>query len=246
MNIVNSFSHCVYVNSCDIGPEQRIKIRPLLHYLQEAAVGHSNQAGDTFSKQLRQGKVWVLTRLHLQLERIPAWEEEVTIHTWSYGTESIYALREFSLANDEHTFGAATSQWVMIDTKKRRPVRLSSEQLEGYGIRQERMIQDPFEPLPSINHADREIEVPVLRGHLDSLNHVNNAFYAEWCFESLPEKITGARSLQALEIAFRKEALYGDRLISQTQRKGDLFLHRLVRHSDQSEIVVARSRWFSS
>jgi len=248
MEVPNFYVLDETVRSCDIGPDYRIKMRPLLHNLQEAAVGHSRQARDEFPEQLRRGSVWVLTRLHLRMDRFPRWEEKFRIETWSAAIESLYAVRDFRIEDESGVCGVATTQWILIDVGKRRPMRIPPDMGKGYGRRSERALDDAFDPLPGFHEAQFSQSFAVRRSDLDSLNHVNNAFYADWCLDAVPNSRLEGMKLTEFEAAYKKEAVYGDILDSQALVEQDengetVFLHRLVRQSTKDIVVEARSRW---
>ena len=60
-------------------------------YLQEVA-GHHADALDVSMRRLQaDDRAWVLSHLHLALDRPPCGNETVTIETWSLGLEELYA-----------------------------------------------------------------------------------------------------------------------------------------------------------
>lgn len=239
------------VRSYEIGPDQRIKVRPIMHHLQEAASGHSRQAGNSFPEQLRVGVVWVFSRVHLRMGRYPRWDEEIRIETWSHEIGSLYATREFRIEDESGFCGAATTRFLLMDIAKRRPVRIPKGLGEGYNSRPVRQIDDPFDPLPGFEEAAHVRVFHVRRGDLDSLDHVNYALSVEWCLESLPaERIQGMR-LASVEVAYRKESVYGDEIRAESvEAPSDdgtqTFLHRLVRGSNGDLLTEGRSKWVLS
>ncbi len=250
MVVKNSYLLQHTIRSVEIGPDQRLKIRPLIHLLQESAVGHSRQAGDTFPQQIKRGTVWVLTRLHIQMQRYPLWEETLKINTWSAEIGNLYAVREFQLEDENGSCGVVTSQWILINIQRRRPTRILAELEKGYGNHPVRLIDDPFDPLPSLQEVQFTHPFTVLRCHLDSLNHANNAFYVDWCLESIPHDVISTMHLASIEISFKKEAVYGDQITSESQlshedKDGKTFLHHLIRASDNEKLIEARSHWQS-
>lgn len=236
------------VRSYDVGPDQTIKVRPLLQYLQEAASGHARQAGDTFDEQVRRGAVWVLSRLHLSMQRLPRWGETIRIETWSAGIGTFQAIRDFRIEDAGGQCGAATTQWVLIDVAKRRPVQISPDLEDAYGRRPEREIDDPFRPLPELDAPKHHRRILVRRGDLDPANHANNAAVVEWCLEGLPaERLDGLQPV-SIEVAFKKELFDGDELLAESQEVAvesgrPVFLHRLGRIGDGLVTAVARTKW---
>ena len=222
------------VRSYEIGPDQRIKVRPIMHHLQEAASGHSREVGNSFPDQIRAGVVWVFSRVHLRMDRFPCWDERIRIETWSCEIGSLYATREFRIEDETGVCGAATTRFLLMDIAKRRPVRIPKNLAGKYNSRPVRIVDDPFDPLPGFEKPQNTREFHVRRGDLDSLNHVNYAMSVEWCLESLPAEWIEGKRLASVEIAYRKESVYGDNIRAESaQISGEdgvvTCLHRLVR-----------------
>ena len=72
------------------------------------------------------------------------------------------------------------------------------------------------------------------------MRHVN---YIEWAVESTPLDIYRKKNLTELEISFRAESKYGDRIIAQSEVHEDICLYKLTRLSDGRELAVVRTRW---
>jgi len=72
-----------------------------------------------------QGFTWMLHRLHILLHKMPLKEEIVTIETWPSGIDRLFALRDYRMfREDGEELVRATSEWMYIDMKRRRPLRL--------------------------------------------------------------------------------------------------------------------------
>jgi len=83
----------------------------------------------------------------------------------------------------------------------------------------------------------------VLRSDLDSNHHVNNAIYAGWALETVPDEIA-AGTLSELEISFRAEVLYGEAVLSRCVVTGPgLCLHQIINKKDNRELARLRTRW---
>ena len=54
----------------------------LCNWLQEAAGNHANALGWSVDALAPKGLTWVLSRLHLEIGRLPAWKEVVRVATW--------------------------------------------------------------------------------------------------------------------------------------------------------------------
>ncbi len=248
MSVPDRYIFTERVRSYEIGPDRRIKVRPIMHYLQEAASGHSKQAGNSFPDQIRAGVVWVFSRVHLRMDRFPRWDEGIRIETWSCEIGSLYATREFRIEDETGVCGAATTRFLLMNIAKRRPVRIPKHLEKGYNSRPVRIIDDPFDPLPRFDEPQNVRAFHVRRGDLDSLNHVNYAMSVEWCLESLPAEWIEGKRLASVEIAYRKESVYGDSIRAESacvpgQDGAITYLHRLVRDANGDVLTEGRSIW---
>jgi acyl-ACP thioesterase len=228
------------VRSFEVGPDERASVRALCNYLQEAASLHAARLGFSAAAMRAEGHAWVLTHLHVQIDRMPRWAETVTVTTWPSGTERLYATRDFVVTTDaaDAPVACATSAWLVIDVERRRPTRLPAA-IDDVAL------PDRADALP---HAFDDLAVPdpgaeapmhtasFQAGYddLDPNGHVNNARYAAWAVEPLPDAVLAERRLRALRLQFRAEATRGDAIRAAvqpaaTEDEDAAFCHRLIR-----------------
>jgi len=222
----------------------------LLNFMQTSASLHANQLGVSAAHLRPKGVTWVISRIHLMVDRYPRARESVFVRTWPALREGFFTCRDFELwdGSGQH-LGRASTSWALISIASRRPVKLEGN-LPPYPLLPVRALEDSFEPLPQFSATEySELTFRVLRGNLDLNNHVNNTVYAGWALETAPDEIAGG-SLTELEIAFRAEVLYGDTVISRcsVEESGanPLCLHQIVNQRDGRELARLRTRWKDS
>ena len=72
-----------------------------------------------------QGLTWMLHKLHILFNRMPGQGENVILETWPSGIDRLFAIRDFRmLSGTGDVLLRATSEWMVIDLNRRRPVRL--------------------------------------------------------------------------------------------------------------------------
>ena len=71
-----------------------------------------------------QGLTWMLHKLHILINRMPEQGENVMLETWPSGIDRLFAIRDFRMVAGEEVLLRATSEWMVIDVNRRRPVRL--------------------------------------------------------------------------------------------------------------------------
>jgi medium-chain acyl-[acyl-carrier-protein] hydrolase len=237
------------VRAYEVDARGRASVPAIANWMQEAAGNHATALGWAVDELHRKGLTWVLSRLHLRLHHQPAWREEVQVSTWPTGAQRLFALRDFRLTGAQaRELGIATTGWLLLDLAGRRPTRPPEAVAELGRTSPARAITDPFEKLPELSGADVEEALVVRFADLDMNRHANNVSVIGWALEAVPGEVLWGSSLAELEIEFRAEALYGDRITSQVQEApGEplAFLHRLVREADGREIARARTVWRS-
>ena len=75
-------------------------------------------------------------------------------------------------------------------------------------------------------YAEKTFEVRY--NDLDVNKHTNNGNYIIWAFEAIPYEFKDTHKIKTMDILFKKETKYGDKIISQLSFKDGLTtLHRL-------------------
>jgi acyl-ACP thioesterase len=166
------------------------------------------------------------------------------VRTWPATRQGLFSCREFELTDaGELLFGRATTSWAALGIVSRRPVRLE-EHLPSYPLHPIRAVDDDFATLPPFpDTSTSEYSFRVLRGDLDTNHHVNNAIYAGWALETVPDEIA-AGTLIELEISFRAEVLYGEHVLSRCfVTEPGVCLHQIVSQKNGRELARLRTRW---
>jgi acyl-ACP thioesterase len=236
------------VHSYEVDTEGLLAPRALFAFLQEAAGGDAARAGYTMERLAEEQLAWVIQWMRVEVERYPARGETLSVATWARGFERAIAWREFDVADGSGArLAVGTSRWAVVDLTARRLVRLpefvrsSSVPDRPRALDRGPSVLEPATP-PGI---ERRFEVR--RGDLDVVRHVNNTRYVEWALEAVPDEVHESCRPSALEIAFRREAVYGDTVIALTRRlagDGDpAFAHELRAEGAGHELVRAASVW---
>lgn len=232
----------------DLDHRGKIKIEALLGFLMESAAAHAAALGVSVFDLGRKNLTWVLSRYHVRLLRYPLFGETVTVRTWPASRKGVFTLRDFEVEGSGGPVARATTSWLAVDLDNRKPVDLEAR-LGDFPLRTVRALPDEFDPLPRPEKADLIREYPVLKSHLDFNRHVNNSVYIQWAIETVPREILFSMSPAEIEINYRGEVFYGDRIRVTTERVEEApeatFLHRVlrVRNGGESEAATLRTTW---
>ena len=235
------------IRSYEVDCHSRLSIVSMFNFMQEAASQHAAALGVSIQQLLSENYTWLLSRLKIKLKAYPAWNDRLTVDTWPSGVQRLFALRDFELKDqNNHTVGAALSAWLVLDTVKKRPVRVSSFVDRLKPVEGDHILPDPLDKLPAIETHTHERIFQVRYGDLDINQHVNNASYVEWMLEGIPAEVQNAMGLVEREINFLAESFLQDRVMARCglQDSNELeYQHSLIREKDGQELVRARTVW---
>ena len=234
------------VRSYEIDTTGHVRPLTLLNYMQDAAGEHAARLGLSVLDLFKRNLTWVLSRYHVRFHSFPAVHSRIHLKTWPSGREGRFALREFQLQDESGTpVITASTSWMLLDLETRRPVRVDKH-LPDLPINPERMVDDMFQSLPAMSEFSCELPFRVRHGDVDLNKHVNNVVYVDWALETLPPDLIGKLQPASVEISYRAESYYGDRIISRSQFVEEnplLSLHQLVSENTGKEVARLRVEW---
>jgi acyl-ACP thioesterase len=228
-----------------------LSVRALCELLQEAAGNHAQALGVGVDQLIPQGWTWVLREWQFEMDTWPRWRDEVVIETWPSGLNEMVATRDFRLlGGDGRALGRATSRWMVVDFRRRRPVRMPDA---VRAIRRPERAVLAADTLPRAAPDDPPglaVDYRVRFSDLDINEHVNNVSYVEWVLETVPREVLRGATLAAMTIAFRAECR--SEATVTVERRDDpersapgrpAFLHRVLEKEGARELAAARSLW---
>ncbi len=242
------FSDNYKVRAYEAGPDGRVAIHSICNYLQDAASNHAYRLGVAVDKLQEHNLTWVLSRFHVKMNMYPFWLDDIRIETWPSVKEKYHATRDFRLFSSKgQEIGTATSSWMMIDIQKRTAVPIPDFMEKFQNKEAGRALDDPFPKLPKIENFETEKIFYVRLNDLDMNRHVNSVHYLSWGLETVPVDFRKKHLLTDVEINYRAECYYGEKIISRNEMKNDdgtkVFIHQLFKENGGQEITRMRSSW---
>ena len=235
------------VRSYEVDFQGQLQPVAILNYLQDMASEHAARLGFSVNELLRKDLTWVLQRSRTKIFRYPEIGESIRVQTWPSGRERLFALRDFEARDqDDRLLLQATSSWTLLNLKNMRPARLDVA-LPEYPSLDRQALAIGFKSLPEMIEADIEIPFRVRLADLDINQHVNNAIYAGWALEAMPEEVSKEYRPAELEISYRGAAYFGENILSRSKllESGEtpVFLHQLVNQDNGVELTRLKTRW---
>lgn len=221
-----------------------LRLRCLFNLFQDLADTHANilGVGYNYCKQNHIG--WVGGAYSVQINKMPIWRDKIILKTWPSKATAATAIREFEMINEQtgSVLVQASSQWVLVDDVKHRPVCVLPH-LQHCEPITERCIDTPFTKLPTLERTDIMIEQTVRFDDIDLNHHVNNSVYPSWVLDALPPDFTMRRKLFRLQIQYKYPAQKGDRICVKSQMDENIGLHVITNGSSTLEFARVRTVW---
>lgn len=185
---------------------------------QMAASNHAEHLGLGYHALLDKGVSWLLARLKLEIYRLPALDETLTIETWPRGLQQkIFFMRDFFLLDAEgQKIAAATSAWMLVNLEKRSIVKPDPALMDKYPANPGRLAMD--ERLEKITVPDALHELFTAQARfstVDIIGHVNNTRYIEWAADCFSLDEYRRKELGSIQISYAAEVKPGERVSMQ-------------------------------
>lgn len=218
-------------------------IEALCSDILNVAGNDAKSKGFSADKLMESGRSWVLSRMSVELDRMPAQNELYTIDTWVYENTRVLSTRNFEMIDSlGKIFGRAVSQWCIIDFKTRMPVALDeyADLFEGY-IYNAPAPCDPPRKVRGIEpqyHRQHEVRY----SDIDFNRHVNTMRYIRMMLNTLPiDYLTDNRPMR-LDIHFAKECHLGESLTIGYEQRDNISLFE-IRNNDGVVACTAAIEW---
>lgn len=215
----------------------------ILNMLQDAADGAVESINPP-TAYWNSGCGWMLLQYTIRFGRPLMAGDTGTICTGHIMQHDLYSSRRFMLFDaGGKQLGLADSRWIYVDLKTRRPQRLSRRlPPEFFSSAENPQFEPVYKDPPRLTRADLQTNLHVRLGELDVNGHVNNAYYLSWAAEAVPQQVYMHCGIEAADIVYKHEAVYGMDLEVKTQQDGLNFLHE-IHSTDGLLIAFAATRW---
>ncbi|WP_068673156.1 acyl-[acyl-carrier-protein] thioesterase [Oceanobacillus sp. Castelsardo] len=209
------FTSKYHIDLRDVDFKKELKLSALFSYFQEIASLAASSLGlgiDTLQKG--NGLAWVLTKIRVDVERLPVWGEEITIETWPLEPGKLNFDRDYIVRDkDGKSIIRAISSWVIIDLKDRKLKRSTSVPFTFPTPIVDRAIKDTFRRLKHIEQAETVYTKRIGYSDVDFNGHLNNSKYIDYIMDCFDINNHKKYDVTSIEVDFMHEALPGESIV---------------------------------
>ncbi len=241
--MVEKFVQTYRIKSYEVDINNNLRIPTLLNMFQDSADGSANELGLGRNFCLEHGFAWVGANYHIKIFRLPKINEHIKIVTWPSAEKMLGAIRDFEVYDEnEEKIIVASSQWILIDFIKKRPLNFKKE-MPNHQIIDERALYTDFAKIPDPERADYVLQTDVRFDEIDLNGHVNNAVYPLWASEAIDKDFRIDHEPEEIEISFKKECHYQDNIKVITQFENQTSTCKIIATDDERELAKVRILW---
>ncbi len=229
----------------EVDAHSKLTIPALNGLLQEMAWRHSVVEKVSVHELSAQHNIsWVLSRLKIWIDRLPNYDETVTVKTYIQGVDKYFYHRDFTVMDaDGIEIIRANSVWGLMDIVKRRISSIPQWMLDVTPIYTGvKPVERVSGKIKAITEVETERRFDIRWHDIDSNQHVNNTKYVEWLLESVPTDILNDNTLSSIDINFKNESVLGDKITTQSQAIEEGFIHKIQNQNGQ-ELVTGETVW---
>lgn len=193
-------------------PNGYLKHTELCNLFQLTAAAHSEMGGISFTDMQLHNQAWVLSRMRVEIEKMPEWKDEITIKTWIVNLEKSRSIRAIELYSNNKKIVGCETMWFVFNTEIRRPQQLilPNEHFIKYPL--DRATAKEVKKINLPDHTDFVFHKTVLLSDIDIVNHVNNVKYLEWCLDFIDASKIISGKINSFDMNFTNELSLNDKI----------------------------------
>lgn len=183
----------------------------ICNFLGESAWRQAEQLGFGYNDAFRLNQFWVVLRWYIKMEKYPKWQEEIIMETWPRMPEYLYAFRDYNIkSGDGKILGRATSTWMVLDAKARRPQKLELVKGLLHHTLDQQALQENAKKIQLPENAESVGRRKVSYSDVDFHGHVTNPKYVEWVLDLFDGDFHKSNFLSELQVNFLHECRFDD------------------------------------
>lgn len=235
----------ITVHSYEIDFNGRLNIFSLFNFFQEIAWEHAGVLHFGLKDLSKRNLFWVLSRVRVEIERLPQWNEIIKLVTYPRGIDGLFALRDYEVydANDNRIISGSSS-WLILSAQNRRPVRLNDLDLPFLVNERKALTANASKIVDVIGIPASKDMLTVKPSDFDVNFHVNNARYVEWAYNSFSFDYHKENTLKTVEVNFlaecRETNCISIDLFNQSEKENIVVIKRI---DDSKELCRVYFEW---
>ena len=199
-----------FLTAAECNAESELALSTLVRHIIESATEHANRLNVGYSRLAETGIAWVLSRMALEMKRMPKVNERFSLETRVTGIDRHSSDRLIEITDaDGQILGIARTDWVALDIVNRKLADLSM-------LKELAAIAAPYSPacappkrLRMQKEPDESKEISVWYSDLDINRHLTTTRYIDFMVSAFDMEWHDRNRISRLDVVFMRETLPG-------------------------------------
>ncbi len=194
-----------------------------MQLFQEAAGNHAQHLGAGYEALLADKLFWALSRIRVEVEKLPKWGDEIRIETWPSSVVGPFFRRDFIFYDQENeAICRGVSGWLLLSSENMRPQRADRLSINLPFNDGKFALEDFPERVSGV--AEKPVfSKKILYNEIDVNNHVNNTRYLDWVMDCFDGEFYQKHHLKGFTLEFLSEMRWGDEVELRSGTEGLTF-----------------------
>ena len=223
------------ISSNDIDANLNLRLSAFFRIMQDVIMHDSEEHGFGSSDLMKINVLWVITRVQVEIHRMPKYQEEVVAKTYAGKDMKIYYPRYFRLESKSgELLVNFSSVWVLIDKNTRKPLWDCpfQERLYENHLPDELPLPGKVEQVPTELVEKRKIHY----SDVDLNNHLNNTRYIELLSDIHDSRFHSEHAIKSLTLNYLKEIKEGSEVTVSSSKNNPEFVE--IKSDEQTSFIA--------
>lgn len=212
MSFMSDFSKTIKIIADQVNPFQSLRTSSLLRLFQDVTVEHTELLGLPRQYTLDKGLLWVVAKQHIEISRMPRYDETICISTFPSKTMHVLFPRTCEIRNEEgELLVKGTSIWALIDIKSRKMINPNDHGISVPDMSNGREFNIPLSNRIPFDLSENG-EIKAEYSFCDLNGHINNTSYLDIAENMIPVDFLRTHELTLVDIKYVHEVKLGETL----------------------------------
>ena len=223
MNKDSTYFSDSYVKEFECDVNNKMKLSSLMKVIQKVGSDQLNSLGITYGKMYATGVVFVLSKIGLNIYKMPECGDKYLLRTTPQKTHKSSFLRYTAMFNSNgEMIAECQTAWVIINPRERKILRPAEFKFNLPVDESSTIGTKILETRIKTAEKAKPVGVKEVRySDLDINRHMNNCVYGDVIMDFLPIEFTAGREIKNLMIHYQNEACLGEKIEIKTDRAAD-------------------------
>ena len=238
------FSELYEIKYHEIYLDGILKPAVLLEFLEDIAAKNADDLHFGYNEITQSNYGWFLLKYAMDFYLYPQNLKKIQIKTEPRGANKLFAYRDFHVYDEnDNCLAKIASTWGLVDLKTKamiNPLEVFRNKMFPFEKKEDDL---KYNKIPLITNISSEKKFEIRYNDIDVNEHVNNATYLLWAFETLPIKFIKNKKLSRLDINYKKEIKYGGMVKSIVQINANNSIHNLKNDLNNEDLCIISAEW---